>query len=323
MLPRRRFGLALGGAILVSTVLLGYLLYRTGGVGRTLSLSRGASGKWLAFSAGLYLLSNTCRAWRWRVLLPAGPGSGRRLYAISSVHTMVNILLPARLGELAFPVLMHTHAATTAQRSLTMVFVARALDAVLLGLLFLGGALVHFRSTLSAWTMALTAGALMTGVILVVRSRAVLSWALRHWEQRFPRRTRLAALGRRVEADLLVMTAAHKLAAAAALTAALVLARYVFFWATLQSIGVSLGLAAVAFGATFGEATYLLPLHGVAGLGTVEAGWTLGMSMVGLPLSDAVASGLFVHVWSIVLATATGILCLPFLGSSGVRGSAG
>jgi hypothetical protein len=126
-----------------------------------------------------------------------------------------------------------------------------------------------------------------------------------------------------VEADLLVMTAAHKLAAAAALTAALVLTRYVFFWATLQSIGLSLGLAAVALGATFGEATYLLPLHGVAGLGTVEAGWTLGMSIVGLPLSDAVASGLFVHVWSIVLATATGILCLPFLGRSGVRGSAG
>ena len=45
----------------------------------------------------------------------------------------------------------------------------------------------------------------------------------------------------------------------------------------------STDLARGDHGATFGEATYLLLIHGVAGLGTVEVGWTLGMRLIARP----------------------------------------
>jgi uncharacterized membrane protein YbhN (UPF0104 family) len=109
------------------------------------------------------------------------------------------------------------------------------------------------------------------------------------------------------------MTSSRKLLAAGAMTLAMILTRPAYYWVTLWAIGIPLTLPAVIIGATFGEATYLLPIHGVAGLGTVEAGWTLGMRLIGMALAQAVASGLFVHVWSLALSTAVGCLSLPIL----------
>ena len=120
-------------------------------------------------------------------------------------------------------------------------------------------------------------------------------------------------LGKSLEADLIAMTSSRKLLAAGAMTLAMILTRPAYYWVTLWAIGIPLTLPAVIIGATFGEATYLLPIHGVAGLGTVEAGWTLGMRLIGMALAQAVASGLFVHVWSLALSTAVGCLSLPIL----------
>jgi uncharacterized membrane protein YbhN (UPF0104 family) len=93
--------------------------YRAQGIDGTLAMARNASWSWLALSVLVYLISNTLRACRWNLLLPTATTPFPRLYAISSVHTMVNSLAPARLGELAFQILMRSHASTD-PRSITM-----------------------------------------------------------------------------------------------------------------------------------------------------------------------------------------------------------
>ena len=309
----RKLALGLAGAGAVSVLLLGYLLYRAHGIDGTLTLARNASWSWLALSIFVYLISTTVRTWRWNLLLPAATTSFPRLYAITSVHTMINSLLPARLGELAFPILMRSHASTPTPRSVTMFLVARVLDVAVLAFLFVVSSFLHFGAQSPAAALGSVAAALAAGLVALIRAGPLYSWTLRQWERSFPRRPSILALGRSLEADLIAMTSSRKLLAAGTVTLAMVLTRHVFYWATMRAIGFPLAFPAVIIGATFGEATYLLPIHGVAGLGTVEAGWTVGMGLIGMDLPNAVASGLFVHIWALALSAGFGCLSLPLL----------
>ena len=310
---RRRLFLSLSGATLVSLVLLGFLLYKFGGIDRSVALALDASWTWLALSVAIYVIAAILRAWRWNLLLPSSTRPFPTLYAISSVHTMVNSLLPARVGELAFPILMRTHAATGPSRSVTLFLVGRALDLILLVFVFLIGSCVYLGVHSHPFALVLLAGLSLAGLLLLVRASPLFSYVLRRCETWFPTRRRFLEIGKRIEAELETATSSRRLFSAAMVTAAMVLTRHAFYWSILVALQSPLAFSAVIVGGTLGESTYLLPFHGVAGLGTVEAGWTVGMSLVGVSVPQALASGLFIHVWSLLLATLMGCLSLPLL----------
>jgi uncharacterized protein (TIRG00374 family) len=92
---------------------------------------------YLAGYLGLQAVVHLCRSLRWNNLLaplgvrvPLGP-----LLAISSVGFMMILALPARLGELVRPGLMHTRGYTTATSALGLVAVERIIDGLIISLL--------------------------------------------------------------------------------------------------------------------------------------------------------------------------------------------
>jgi hypothetical protein len=136
--PRRwRHWLAAG---LVGLVLLGALLWWAGldRLGDTYRAFGWRGAAWLAL---LYLCSQALRTLRFAIALPASERPTlARLFAVVALHQGSNHLLPARLGELTFPLLLRRFGATPTSRSLAVLLLVRLQEIAVLGA-FLAAAL--------------------------------------------------------------------------------------------------------------------------------------------------------------------------------------
>lgn len=304
---RRLFAAGAAGAVLLSGLLWWAGLERLGAAYRALGWSGAA---WLA---ALYLVSQTLRALRFALALPPGerPATGR-LFAVVSLHQASNHLLPARLGELTFPLLMRRFGATPTSRGLAVLLLVRLQEIAVLGA-FLAAALALLvatgRDDASLSPLWWAAGAL---VVLPALARFALRPALQQaarwatggkptsptWRQR------LATLAGAIAAEL-GQRQSH-LAASTALTGAIWATLFFLFAETLRLTGTPVSLAATVVGSTFANATHLLPVNTLGSFGSLEAGWTVGFALMGVPAKDAFAAGLAMHtvVFSVLLATA-------------------
>jgi hypothetical protein len=73
-------------------------------------------------------------------------------------------------------------------------------------------------------------------------------------------------------------------------------------------MGVSVSLPAVIWASSAAVVTYVLPVSGIGGFGSHEAGWTAGFRMVGVSTATALATGFAVNVLCTAAAVLLGIL---------------
>lgn len=217
---------------------------------------------------------------------------------LSLQHNLLNNLLPARSGELSFPVLMSRHFAIPALRSVPALLWFRLLDLHTLlacGLLVSGDALFG-----PGWAWPL-----------------VLVWMLLPWlgfRLIAPRLSRWRLPEGRLGARL------HQATQALPLEAAL-------FWRswlwTLLSWGIKLavfawilGLFAVMdtgaawLGVIAGDLTSVLPVHGVAGAGTYEAGVVTALLPFGIDAKTALQAAVNLHLFILGSTLLAGLLSL-------------
>ena len=217
---------------------------------------------------------------------------------LSLQHNLLNNLLPARSGELSFPVLMSRHFAIPALRSVPALMWFRLLD---LHTLLACGLLVTGDSLLGpGWAWPLTLG----WMLLPWLGFRVLAPRLSRW--RLPE-GKLGAL-------------LHQAAQALPLEAPL-------FWRswlwTLLSWGIKLavfawilGLFAVMssgtawIGVIAGDLTSVLPVHGVAGAGTYEAGVVAALLPFGLDAKTALQAAVNLHLFILGSTLLAGLLSL-------------
>lgn len=203
-------------------------------------------------------------------------------------HNLCVNVLPMRTGEVAFPVLMRRYFAVTLQRSLPALAWLRSLDAhALITLLTLAlGVLTQSRPLLAVaalWAVApFCAPWFARRVVRLVGTR----------------QTRAASLARNV-AHAVPSTAAA-LAEDWLLTALNWIVKLVAFAWIIQLFaeahyGVSL------LGAIGGELSAMLPIHGVAGIGTYEAGIVAAMRLFESPSELALTGAVNLHL--IVIGT--------------------
>lgn len=124
-------------ALLVS-VLFSYLAFRGVDLVSIYELMRGAELRYVAAALLAVVAGQALRSLRWGVMLePIGPVHQNILFPISSVGFMLIVLLPARLGELARPYLLHRNSGTGVSTAMATIVLERILDSALL-LLFFG-----------------------------------------------------------------------------------------------------------------------------------------------------------------------------------------
>jgi hypothetical protein len=216
-------------------------------------------------------------------------------------NAMVNVV-PFRGGEAAFPVLLRRSFGTPLGRAVASLFWFRLQDALVVAIL----AVFVWPGLPLALRAFGVAGLIGFAWYLPRWARAPHDWADRHGfhaklaklRDAFAESTRHARLG-------WVWTIANwsvKLAAQA------------FLLATLLPAAVPLGAAGV-LGA---ELAAILPVQGVAGFGTYEAGAAAAMLPHGIPFEDGLRAALALHLFVIACAVGVGGLAWLVSGASAV-----
>jgi len=233
------------------------------------------------------------------------PVRGRRAACLQLVlrHNVANNLLPMRSGELAFPVLMQRRFQVPARESIPGLLWFRALDLHAIALFAL--------PVLAAWLPAIPQ-ALVALLWLAVpwligwRARGVMVRTIDTLPRWLRRPAHRVWAGVPTRGDVFARTWAWTLANWAVKLIAL--AWVLMLFAPLAST------TALA-GAIGGELTSVLPVHGVAGLGTFEAGVVAGLAPSGAAPTALVRAAVNLHLFVLGVSVAAGVLAwLPFPG---------
>lgn len=275
----------------------------------------------LALHTAIYLL----RALRFRILLPAAsrPSFGHVL-AVSSAHNLAAYVLPAKTGEASFVVYLKALCGVRGAESLASLLLSRLLDLATLaggvGAAALALALLEGGAS-RAWALpvggALLAAALALGLLclrseLVPAGARALARILRL--DRAGLGARLAAATEQVAAALREAGRGGRLFAGALVSLPLWLGVFLFYAVLARGLGIDVDLAHATFGSGLAIAANLLPVNGLAGFGTQEAGWVVGFGLLGVPRDLALASGLGAHLVQLANVILFGLLAHLALG---------
>jgi uncharacterized protein (TIRG00374 family) len=263
---------------------------------------------------GAYLV----RSVRWRLLLSPTKVPVGRLAAIYQVATFLNWLLPVQAGELAKSLLLRRSDGVPVSRSLATVSMDRAMDLLPAIVLVVAAPFMHLHLSRALWVVLLLASA------AVVVGLLGLAWIVRG-PRRAPRLlTRVLPRGARHRIEPLIATFAETLAAlmrrrslllaAAVLTVVSVCLEALFCLLAFKAVGVGVTPLVALYGYTLFNLAYILPTPP----GHVGSNELIGLlvfaGVFGVDRSGVAAMFLFVHPWTAILITTSGLICLSRLG---------
>jgi hypothetical protein len=250
----------------------------------------------------LLALVQWLRAWRFAVMMTgrlALPGAP--LARIAFQLNLWNFLLPLRLGELSYPLLMKRRLGYGLAHATGVLLIARLFDLATVGAILMGTA-----AALDMWPGAGRAVLVLGALCLVLAPFGLVAagLALRPW---------LVALPRIGEATARLTATFDAVGGyAAGLTAAgLSLAIWLVFGvAAILVAGAAVGTvppAAAMLGAAAGNMAFALPINGIAGIGPPQAAWVVATTWAGVPWHDAVLSAVALHTLVLTNAIALGV----------------
>jgi hypothetical protein len=215
----------------------------------------------------------------------------------------MNFVLPFRLGELSYPVLMKHHFEHGLLHSAGVLMLARLFDlaavlAILLGaagVLGMGGGLVGNTALVLGATACWLApfGLLLGGQVL---------------RPRIMQLPHLGSAAAKLTAGLDALRGRGAAVAAIALGWAIWLLLGGAAILVAGAVVASISPAAALLGSAAGSIAFALPVNGIAGIGPAQAGWVAATTQVGAPWNDAVVSALALHAVVLVNAVVLGAL---------------
>lgn len=247
-----------------------------------------------------YALMNLFRAFRFRLLFVQVGLS--ELYGVALIHNLMNNVLPFRVGEFSFMYLMRKHAGY--DKTVTALVALRVLDFLVIVCIFLFATL--FLSDLNAEFRRYGIFAAVIGVFLSLGIMAARSFP-RHYLPPFFRQFH----------DALANYTLRMAALTAGWTFLIWLTSLFVFFILCNDMELGVGWIGLCVPITLVRLSNVLPVSGVAGFGTTEGAWVLGMLAVGANLEAAAASGLVVHVIRLCFTLILGLLGQGLLRLSG------
>lgn len=234
---------------------------------------------------------------------PEGPPRAfGRVLRLALVHNLLNTLLPMRTGEASFPLLLHRRFGVDPARSVSGLVLFRLLD--LQVVLLLGCAAALRVTEFPTWIPLVLALALLALPLAIPPLRR---WAGKQIAGGDGDRTpeRHGIRGWLTRAVLSLPEHPRHLARTwvwTALNWGVKLAAYGFILATLGGYSWPAGV----LGSITGELSSVLPIHGVAGAGTYEAGVALGLVPQGIEAESALRGAVNLHLFVLGTSIAFG-----------------
>ena len=229
------------------------------------------------------------RAWRFAVM-----GSGAlalpraTLVAIACQVNLFNFLLPFRLGEVSFPVLMRLRLGQPLAVSSGVLVLARLFDLATVGAILLGTAAI-----LRVGGETLTIPLVAASALLAVTPFALIEIGRLPPPSRLP--ARLADLAEQATLVLRHLRARRAGFAAVALSFAVWAVFGGLAYLAANAVARAVGLVPAMFGAAATNIAFALPINGLAGLGPTQVAWVAAVSRTGISWNEAFTTALAVH----------------------------
>ena len=215
---------------------------------------------------------------------------------LSLQHNFLNNILPMRSGELGFPVLMSQYFSIPASRSLPVLFWFRLLD--LHTLVLLGFPL----ATTTIWHPAVTA---LVTFVWLISLWIFFKYYMTHMNTFAHHTGKLARLTHKVLQSL-PQDGRKFLHSWFWTIVNWIIKLSIFAW--VLGLFIPSGFIANWFGATMGDLTSILPIHGFAGIGTYEAGIVAGLLPFKVSASDAIQAAVNLHLFVLGCTLISGII---------------
>jgi uncharacterized membrane protein YbhN (UPF0104 family) len=278
-------------ALLVSAVALWWLLSGAVIAAFGEALRQAHLGRLLA-AAALVPVIQALRAARF-ALLATGRSDRAFLtmFAITARLLMFNYVLPFKLGELSFPVMMKRAFGTPYLGSAGVLVLARLMDLCVVCALFALGAAVLIDPSVRPWNswLLLVAGAIALSLPLAGVELLGPLW------RASARLLRIAPrLDRVLRSELLAHPISQR-ARALAFTLAIWMTHVSLAYTAATAVADGFGFFQVALAGLAANLAFALPVNGLAGLGPPQAAWATVLHLTGLAWEPAIVTALVCH----------------------------
>ena len=284
---------ALGGGLFLSVVVLVHLSV---GWGSLLAPWGEMPPGSLVLALFLVLLSYGIRAIRVHLYFaPATRGGFPGSFRLILLHNLFNNLLPMRSGEASFPLLMKREFQVPFLRSVPGLFYLRFLD-------------LHFLLLLGSLVFAPGRGIAGWIIPILLFPAPVLAFLLQGWIQE-RLRTKRGDPEREIN-WLRGLPASWGLFLGSWFWTAVNWSVKLMVFAWILRAFSPVPYATALLGSITGELSSVLPIHGLAGAGTYEAGVLVGLLPMGVEAEAALAGAVNLHLFVLGASILSGLLAL-------------
>ena len=289
-------------AVIVSAIALWWLL--ADGAGRAMLDALQTAHLWPLMLGGLIaIVIQIIRAWRFALLRDGNPDlPSWTMIGIATKLVLFNFLLPFKLGELSFPLMMKRTYGTPFSQGAGILILCRLLDLGTVAAIILMTAAWLLDPVIHGWSPGLVTifglMALVGPFLLADR----LPW-LRLLTANLPRIDHLAG---QMSHGCAMMRPLRQRLLVAALTMSIWVAHAIIAWLVAYAVGTGLGFLSMAMASASSNLAFALPISGVAGLGPPQAAWASMLHWAGHDWDPAIATALLCHGVLLITLTAFG-----------------
>jgi uncharacterized protein (TIRG00374 family) len=301
--PRRQ-AQVIASAILAS-ILLAILLYKIS-PGQIIVALKQTSFPAVAMSAFLYGSANVMRSLRFKIISASENVGAVNFFFVTCVYNLFTGLMPIGTGELSYPYLLKRYYHLSFSENVSTVLLARALDFVVIFSFFLASLIALQRVLLPNWGQIVLPGLGLIFLLLILLFAysgargflvALLDDVVRKAHaKRFKHVNAVLqafqSLSRALERDV----SPTALVWSMLLTSLVWTTTYALLHLLFLGMGHRLNFWQVVFSSSLVIVAMILPLQGIAGFGTQEAGWAAGLIILGFGREQAITMGFGVHV---------------------------
>ncbi|PIG94928.1 lysylphosphatidylglycerol synthase transmembrane domain-containing protein [Gloeocapsopsis sp. IPPAS B-1203] len=239
------------------------------------------------------------------------------IFQITCIYQFLNHILPVRSGELSLPLLLkrysnYPYISSVASLLLTRIHDALALASIVsigVGVAVLQGRIASFW--LSSLVLSLVAIALVIGLFIFMTKNQQLARTSRARVTTYKGINnffiKVNNLIKSFYNELLIYRQLSLHLKLFSYSILLWLAIFILFWVVLQSLGFSMSFSEVVLGSSLANLTQLLPISTLGNIGTLEAGWVFGFTLLGFDSYRMLTAGIVMHVIVILAAGIYGV----------------
>lgn len=251
----------------------------------------------------IYGASNYLKGLRLRILLQDSQTPLLSYFSIAGFHNFYNQILPARTGELTLVYYLKRYAGVKAGVAVYSLIVVRILDLVVVAIyFFISFMMLTWGNIDLYWLLPVlilgflaVLSLLLLPLFVVVAKKLVLAIVTR-FSLRGKLIGKLVQMIESVEQGVSASSVKGLFLPLTIVTLLIWAALYALYYVTIIAVGVDVSPLQSIAGSTGAILTNVLPVNGVGGFGSHEAGWAGGFVLVGLTKEIAIATALTSHL---------------------------